>query len=124
MKTNRGTVEALIALYHQCHSRREERYGDEDADKPSVRVKEVLDYLTDPDLAKFCCIIDNLDRDVRLELLALLWLGREDDSTSDDFVGWVEHAKTTTDDGEGSYLFGKAQLVESWRRGMEIMELN
>lgn len=121
MKTNRGTVEALIALYQQCHSRLEERYGDDTADKPSV--DEMRDYLTDPDRAKFCCIIDNLDRHVRLELIALMWLGREEDPRPDDFVGFVAEAEKNNSEGDGRYLFGKVQLVEYWRRGMDIMAL-
>jgi hypothetical protein len=85
---------------------------------------EIIDYITHPERAKFCCIVDNLDRDVRLELLALMWLGRESASKKTDFPGLVEHAKTTTDDGDGRYLFGKAGLVDHWRRGMSIMGMD
>ena len=120
MKTHRGTVEALIDLHEQWRGKYDDQDEDED-DKPSAEA--MADYLTDPDRAKFCCIVSNLDPDVRLELHALLWVGRDDGHTAADFDDLVAHAKTTSCDGDGKYLSGKIGLVASWRRGMDIMGL-
>jgi|GEM_PF-4789176 len=121
MRVHRETIDVLIDLYTQCHQVLEDEY---DAGKDGEEAMEAaaMDYMSCPQRAKFCCMVDNLDPEVCRELIALMWLGREpEDHSLADFDGLKERAATKTD--AGNYLMGKKRLPEHWRTALGMLHV-
>ena len=115
MKLHRGTVEVLISLYELSSQTRLQNQG---LGEPTYNI------YPDEHESQFCCVFDNLDRNVQMELIALFWLGMTEGATRADFVTLVEDAKTDAGDADPGYLFGKVQLTQGWRVGMDLMGLS
>ena len=62
-------------------------------------------------------LITDLEPKARLELIALMWIGRGD-TDDDDFVTALEEARRTTDAGDVDYLAGKGPLARYSAQGL------
>jgi hypothetical protein len=61
--------------------------------------------------------IGSLSREARLELTALMWLGRDDgDPDADDFATNLDHAKRNSDDGDVVYITEKSPALPTYLR--------
>jgi len=70
----------------------------------------VLQYETDGKPLKR--EIGRLDHDARMELMALVWVGRGDG----DFESCLEHARQNTDEGDVPYIAEKAMSLPTYLR--------
>jgi len=86
-------------------------------------VKRFGNYITDSRRAQFKKIINSLSKEERVELLALVWLGRGDAGvTMKDWNLLIEHAKLEAGEGVAEYLISKAPLADYIDRGLQKME--
>lgn len=91
--------------------------------KSSVRTptfEEMTSYLSNPDRVALHKAIADLSDDKRAELIAILWIGRDDFSASD-LDRAIRHAKETFTLGpaeDASYVGGKKLLSAYLRAGM------
>jgi hypothetical protein len=111
LKINRDLVETLIGIYED-YIRSVYPYGTmgkfsypEDSPKPP------------PNRTKFKQFVDSLDLDMRTELIALLWLGKNDEQSVEQFPGLLEQA-VGVQDTAAEFLVGQTQLSRCLRKGM------
>ncbi len=64
--------------------------------------------------------IARLSFEARMELMALMWIGRGDGFT---FEGALQHARRTTSESDAAYMAGKSPLPRYLRRGLERIGL-
>src|ERR1700676_2065189 len=71
-----------------------------------------------PTRLAFRKLIADLEPKARLELIALMWIGRGD-TDDDDFLSTVEEARRTSDAGDVDYVAAKGPLARYLRAGPE-----
>jgi len=72
---------------------------------------------SDPNRAKFIQIVDYLDLDMKRELIALMWLGKNDEYSVEQFPGLLERA-VGVQDTAAEFLVGQSELSRCLREGM------
>jgi hypothetical protein len=121
MKVHKETIEVLIDLYTQSHMVLNKEY---DAEREGEDAMEAaaMDYMSSPERARFCSIVDNLEDEVSRELIALMRLGRErEDHSPEDFDRLKEKAAVKPD--TGNYLFEEQRLAEHWRIALKMLNI-
>ena len=124
MKITRELVERLIRLKEAYDARWPANTGKETFDISDVsRLKDTLEDTKlrekDPSTLEFYNIVESLSREERDELLALMWLGRED---AGDFKDKLKHANLEIDrGGDAPYMFSKYPLADYLREGLRKM---
>ncbi len=120
MKVHETTIEMLTALYNAGHQILDDEY-DAKHEGEDAREGAAIDYMTSKEHARFCGLFDNLDDEVRRELVALMQLGRDRDTrTAADF----EELKNTVAAGpeSGEVLFGVKNLPELWKAALNLLK--
>ena len=82
-------------------------------------LKKELDLLgrPDPEGDALEQAIGSLSHEARLELAALMWLGRDDgDPDADDFATNLDHAKRSSDEFDVDYIAEKSAALPTYLR--------
>lgn len=83
---------------------------------------EVLeDHGDDPAAEELTALIDSLSVDEQADLVALMWLGR-DDSTADDWVALREEAVRAHNEHTAEYLLGTPLLGDFLEEGLSKLD--
>lgn len=101
MKLHEYTVQAILELYGEY--KKTFRDEDETLSLKALDYDQLMSTLRDPNRRKLVSLIDNLDPDVRAELIAVMWIGRGD-GNANDFEKLKQHAIDTTDQGDAEYV--------------------
>lgn len=88
------------------------------ADDKDVEVLE--DYGDDPVVEELTSFIDALTVDEQIDLVALMWLGRED-YTADDWASVREEAARAHNDRTAEYLLGEPLLSDFLEEGLSML---
>lgn len=89
--------------------------GDNPSDNKDLEILE--DYADDPTYAELVSVLENLNEDEIVEVLALVWLGR-DDYTADDWPEILEQARDAHDEKAIAYLVGTPLLGDYLEEGL------
>lgn len=89
--------------------------GDNPSDDKNIEILE--DYADDPTYVELVSALENLNDDEITEVLALVWLGRED-YTAEDWPDVLEEAREAHDDKAVAYLVGTPLLGDYLEEGI------
>ena len=89
--------------------------GDNPSDNKDLEILE--DYADDPTYMELVSVLENLNEDEIVEVLALVWLGR-DDYTADDWAEILEQARDAHDEKAVPYLVGTPLLGDYLEEGL------
>ena len=89
--------------------------GDNPTDDKNVEILE--DYADDPTFQELVSALELLNEDESIELLALMWLGRED-YTAEDWPEMLEEARNAHDEKLVAYLVGTPLLGDHLEEGL------
>jgi len=89
--------------------------GDNPIDNKDLEILE--DYADDPTYVELVSALENLNDDEIVEVLALVWLGR-DDYTVDDWPDILEQARDAHDEKAVAYLVGTPLLGDYLEEGL------
>jgi len=89
--------------------------GDNPSDNKDLEILE--DYADDPTYAELVSVLENLNDDEIVEVLALVWMGR-DDYTADDWPEVLEQARDAHDEKAVAYLVGTPLLGDYLEEGL------
>lgn len=120
MKLHKYTIQAILDLYREYRK----SFRDDveiNISKPS-NFESLIALLRNPNRRKLVSLIDNLDAEVRAELIAVMWIGRGDGDAKD-FEKLKKHAKDYSDDGDANYMVAKKPLDEYLVRGAHMMKI-
>jgi len=78
------------------------------------------DHADDPVVEELTSLIDALSEDEQIDLVALAWLGREDDS-ADDWPSTRAEAARAHNKNTASYLLGIPQLADFLEEGLSVL---
>lgn len=92
--------------------------GSNPSDDKGVGVLE--DYGDDPVLEELTAFIDSLSEDEQIDLVAMVWLGR-DDYTVADWQTVREEAADAYDDNTAEYLLGTPNLGDLLEEGLSML---
>jgi hypothetical protein len=67
--------------------------------------------------------LQGMSADEQAQLVALMWLGREDDNTAEDWNDLMQQARDRRDTPTEDYLLEHPQLTDFWLEGMEKLGL-
>jgi hypothetical protein len=122
LELNRDTVRFVIDKAHEFHSREEVTFPDEPESSKEDWVQQVAtDYSDDPYYQELKNLIDDLEPDQQVTLVALMWVGRGDYL----FAEWADalkFAEETWTDHTADYLIGTALLADYLGEGLEQFE--
>jgi hypothetical protein len=116
MRVHKETIDVLIDLYFRCRKVFELEY---DAKHEGADALEAAgtDYMVCPERFEFCSVVDDLENEVRLELIALMWIGDpSNDSCPADFATLKKDAAKYPN--VGNYLIDQTGLPEHWRAAL------
>ncbi|WP_372795930.1 hypothetical protein [Pontiella sp.] len=120
MKVHTTTIEMLIALYNAGHQILTDEYDAEHEGEDALE-GAAMDYMTSREHARFCGLFDNLDPEVRCELVALMQWARDHQTPSAaDFDQLTTDAEVGPETGE--MLFGINDLPDLWQRAYNQLE--
>lgn len=89
--------------------------GDNPSDNKDLEILE--DYADDPTYMELVSVLKNLNDDEIVEVLALVWMGR-DDYTVDDWPEILEQARDAHDEQAVAYLVGTPMLSDYLEEGL------
>lgn len=92
--------------------------GDNPTDDKNIEILE--DYADDPTFQELVSAIELLNEDEVIELLALMWLGRED-YTAEDWPEMLEEARAAHDEKIVAYLVGTPLLGDYLEEGLSLL---
>ena len=92
--------------------------GDNPSDDKDIEILE--DYADDPTLQELVSALENLNEDELIEVLALMWLGRED-YTAEDWPEVLEEAREAYDSELVPYLVGTPLLGDYLEEGLSLL---
>jgi hypothetical protein len=78
------------------------------------------DHADDPVVEELTSLIDNLTEDEQIDLVALAWLGR-DDNTADDWLAVRQEAARAHNARTAGYLLGMPLLGDYLEEGLAIL---
>jgi hypothetical protein len=120
LELNPEIVQFIIDKAHEFHSREDVTFPEEPADvDPEWAEMVTTDYSSDPYYQELKTIIDDLEPDQQMMLVALMWVGRGDYSLEE----WDEalaFAEETWTDHTAEYLIGTALLADYLAEGLEV----
>lgn len=80
-------------------------------------IEAMVDHIGSPERAALHRRVQDLTEDERMELIAVMWLGRGDGSVRN-WRALVKEAHNMSDEGDVPYICGKAPLPEYLRQGL------
>lgn len=116
---NRDTVQFIIDKAHEFHATESMTFPEEPeiADEYWSR-QMTADYGHDPYYKDLKTMIDDLEPDQQISLVALMWLGRGDFSM-DEWDKALQHAEKSWNDHTPDYLIGTSLLADYLAEGLD-----
>lgn len=112
----------LIDLAREFHAQEAVSFPDEPGDASGDWALQILaDHVDDESFQEFKSIVDDLEPDQQHELVALLWLGREDYSRGE----WQDALTQAADSWTprtAEYLIGHPLLANYLEKGLELFD--
>lgn len=123
MNLNPDIVCHLIDLATEFHAKEAVSIPETTPDSPAEDwARQVLaDHAHDPTYMNMVSIIDDLDRDQQVTLVALMWLGRGDFSL-DEWDEALETAEAEHNERTADYLIATPLVADYWREGLNLHE--
>jgi hypothetical protein len=119
MRVHKETIDVLIDLYLRCRKVFEAEYDAKHEGSDALEAA-ATDYMVCPERIEFCCVVDDLEHEVRLELIALMCIGDpSNDSSPADFAALKKGAVKYTN--VGNYLIDQVGLPEHWRAALDAI---
>ena len=116
--TNRDLIETLIGFFENYIRSIYPNGHNGTIDFSSEEGLEIAKrFKSEPNRAKFIQIVDYLDLDMKRELIALMWLGKNDEYSVEQFPGLLEQA-VGVQDTAAEFLVGQSELSRCLREGM------
>lgn len=120
LEINPEIVQFVIDKAHEFHSREDVTFPDEPEDvDPEWAEMVTTDYSADPYYQELKTLIDDLEPDQQMTLVALMWVGRGDYSL-DEWEDALAFAEETWTDHTAEYLIGTSLLADYLAEGLEI----
>ncbi len=120
MKVHIETIDVLCNLYSRCRQVLDEEY---DPDKQSEDALEIaaMDYMTCPERDQFFSVVNDLDDEIRRELIALVGIGKTNET--DHAAAAFETLKKESVAGPDTAndLFGEQRLIEYWNTALKTL---
>lgn len=122
LELNPDIVRSLIDKAHEFHSREDVTFPDEPEDvQPEWAEMVTADYSTDPYYMEIKNLIEDLEPDQQMMIVALMWVGRGDYGV-DEWADALAFAEETWTDHTAEYLIGTALLADYLDLGLESFE--
>lgn len=120
MDLNPDIVCHLVDLATEFHAKEAVSFP-EPADYPTEPRQILADHTDDPTYQNMVAIINDLDRDQQITLVALMWLGRGDFSL-DEWNDALALAGAEHNERTAEYLIGTPLVGDYWREGLNLHE--
>lgn len=119
---NSDTVRQIIDMAHEFHARDDVTFDEEPAVADEFWSSQVsADFAGDPYYQELKTLIDDLEPDQQISLVALTWLGRGDFSFSE----WGEalsNAEESWNNHTADYLIGTSLLADYLAEGLALFD--
>lgn len=122
LNINPDIVCALIEKAKVFHSKEEVTFGEEipDSEYEYDWAQILADHEDDLTYLEVHTTIENLDPDQKVDLLALMYLGRGD-FDANDWSGAHKEAKIRLPPNLAGYLFSKPLIASYWEKSLELL---
>ena len=122
LELNPDIVLNLIDKAHEFHAREDVTFPEEPEEvDPEWAEMVTTDYSSDPYYMELKNLIDDLEPDQQMMLVALMWVGRGDYSI-EEWADALSFAEENWTDHTAEYLIGTALLADYLGQGLEIFE--
>lgn len=123
MDLNPDIVCHLIDLATEFHAKEAVSIPETTPDSPAEDwARQILaDHSDDPTYMNMVSIIEDLDRDQQITLVALMWLGRGDFSL-DEWTDALDMAEAEHNERTADYLIASPLVADYWREGLNLHE--
>ena len=122
VELNTETIEFLIDKAHEFHSRDDVVFDDEPEIANEDWSRQVTaDYGGDPYYQELRNVIDDLEPDQQVSLVALMWVGRGDFS-ADEWYDALAQAGERWTEHTADYLIGTALLADYLGEGLSQLQ--
>ncbi len=119
LELNPDIVQNVIDKAHEFHSREDVTFPDEPADvDPEWAEMVTTDYSSDPFYQELKMMIDDLEPDQQMMLVALMWVGRGDYAV-EEWDEALDFAEENWTDHTAEYLIGTSLLADYLAEGLE-----
>lgn len=121
LNVNPDTVCFLITKARIFHSREDVVMPDEpDSPADDWALQAMADHAGDSLFQKFKATVDDLEPDQQQEVMALMWVGREE-FAADEWDMAVEEARSEWNENTAEYLIAHPQLADYLREGLDAL---
>ena len=121
LNVNPDTVCFLITKARIFHSREDVVMPDEpDSPADDWALQAMADHAGDSLFQKFKATVDDLEPDQQQEVVALMWVGREE-FAADEWDMAVEEARSEWNENTAEYLIAHPQLADYLREGLDAL---
>lgn len=120
LDVNPDTVRRLMELAREFHTQDWVELPDEPGSPEDLEPRILSPYSGDPVLGEFRSIIEDLDIDQQVQVVALMWLGRGDY----DVTEWTQLLRDATrewTDYTADYLLAHPLLSDHLREGLDLI---
>lgn len=119
---NRDTVRFLIDKAHEFHTRDDVTFPEEPEIADEFWSSQVVaDFGGDPYYQELKTTIEDLEPDQQVSLVALMWVGRGDFSTTE-WAEAVKSAEESWNDHTADYLIGTSLLADYLAEGLDQLD--
>ena len=125
LELNPETVQNIIDKVHEFHSREDVTFPDENEQEvvnEDFQMQFATDFAGDPYYNELKNIIDDLEPDQQISLVALMWIGRGDFSL-DEWDDAIESAEDMWTDHTAEYLIGTPLLADFLQDALQQFEV-
>lgn len=121
LNVNPDTVCFLITKARIFHSREDVVMPDEpDSPADDWALQAMADHAGDSLFQEFKATVDDLEPDQQQEVVALMWVGREE-FAADEWDMAVEEARSEWNENTAEYLIAHPQLADYLREGLDAL---
>lgn len=124
LELNRDTLQFIVDKAHEFHVKEAVTIPEEPLSPSDDWARQILaDHGDDPSFQELKSVIDDLEPDQQVQLVALMWIGRGDYSI-DEWPDALERAEDSWNTRTAEYLIGTPLVADYLAEGMEQFSLN
>lgn len=121
LAVNPDTVHRLMELAREFHTQDWVEVPDDPISLEDIEPDILSSYSGDPILGEFRSIIEDLDQDQQVQVVALMWLGRGD-YEPDEWESLLQDADDAWTDYTADYLLAHPLLADHLREGLDLLD--